>query len=749
MTRFLDILAVTAVLALAVLIALAAAQPLPAAGHYVLVGVLLIALAVLKLARPARYFRFLMLALAGFVILRYVIWRTGTTLPSLDDPFAFAVGLSLYLAEIYAVAMLAINLFVIVDPITRRDPKWPLDPENVPSVDIFVPSINEDPELVGNTLRAAAQLDYPADKLRIYLLDDGATEAKMNAACTITAERARARRAAMTALCAEIGVNYLTRADNSGAKAGNLNAALGQTSGDLVAVFDADHAPTRDFLRRTVGHFLEDSRLFLVQTPHVFLNADPLERNLRLAGRMPGENEMFYAYVQKGLDRWNASFFCGSAALLRRAALDDAGGFSGVSVTEDCETALDLHARGWTSRYVARPMVSGLNPETFASFIGQRARWLQGMVQIFVRKNPLVKRGLSLTQRLCYLSVQLFWLFPLPRLIFMLAPLAYLIGGLEIYVATFDGFSAYTIPYMIAILTLSDAIYGTVRRPFISDLYETLQSAFLVRALANVVLRPSKPRFTVTAKGDRLDQDHLSPLIWPFIALATALAIGLGAGVLRYLENPSEGPVLVIVGIFVGLNLAMILGALGVCCEHRQRRYFPRLALGVAGTPVTATLLIDGIGRSVEIADVSPTGVGLRLPGAQPETARGTCALRLPVDRRADAVTDQRDVPLDLRACRPTGSGLFLHTAFQPRDELDRRAITQLNYADSAPIADLLAARQRRRSALAGTLFFFWLAVRSLFVALAFALMPGSRKSHPVRAESRRAAGVQFEERLS
>ncbi len=164
-------------------------------------------------------------------------------------------------------------------------------------------------------------MDYPRDKLSVYLLDDGGTDQKCNSDNPVTAHAARARRAELQKLCADLGVHYLTREKNVHAKAGNLNAALPKTSGDLVAVFDADHAPTRDFLVRTVGHFADDPRLFLVQTPHFFLNPDPVERNLSLFEKMPSENEMFYGVIQRGLDKWNATFFGGSAALLRRAAL--------------------------------------------------------------------------------------------------------------------------------------------------------------------------------------------------------------------------------------------------------------------------------------------------------------------------------------------------------------------------------------------------------------------------------------------
>ena len=122
---------------------------------------------------------------------------------------------------------------------------------------------------------------------------------------------------------------------------------------------------------------------------------------------------MFYGVIQKGLDKWNGAFFCGSAAVIRREALMEVGGFSGITITEDCETALDLHSRGWNSVYIDKPMISGLQPETFSSFIGQRSRWARGMFQIFLLKNPVLKRGLSLAQKICYLSNMTYWFFPI------------------------------------------------------------------------------------------------------------------------------------------------------------------------------------------------------------------------------------------------------------------------------------------------------------------------------------------------
>lgn len=101
---------------------------------------------------------------------------------------------------------------------------------------------------------------------------------------------------------------------------------------------------------------------------------------------------MFYGEIHRGLDFWNSSFFCGSGAVLRRKYLEEAQGFSGKTITEDAETALTLHSKGYNSVYLRKPMICGLSPETFDDFITQRSRWTQGMIQILLLKILLNKR---------------------------------------------------------------------------------------------------------------------------------------------------------------------------------------------------------------------------------------------------------------------------------------------------------------------------------------------------------------------
>jgi cellulose synthase (UDP-forming) len=300
------------------------------------------------------FWRVLFLALSSFIVLRYFLWRSLYTL-EYQGLFSFAGSITLFAAEVYGGLMFFFSAFVNIRPLQRRSIPLPDLVELWPSVDVIIPSYNEPVELVKITLTAACNIDYPENKLRIYLLDDGATEQKLNAGNHQTRSMARQRQQYLQELCADLNIHYLSRKDNSSAKAGNMNAALAHISGELILVLDADHAPAVDILKKTVGSFIQDEKIFLVQTPHFFINPDPLEKNLNLFQRMPAENLMFYGAIQLGLDFWQSSFFCGSAAILRRKAIDELGGFKGKTITEDSETALLLHSRGWKSQYLMHP----------------------------------------------------------------------------------------------------------------------------------------------------------------------------------------------------------------------------------------------------------------------------------------------------------------------------------------------------------------------------------------------------------
>jgi cellulose synthase (UDP-forming) len=669
---------------------------------------------ILKMVRPEGIFRLIALAFGTAIVLRYVYWRTTSTLPPINQPEDFIPGFLLYCAEMYSVMMLALSLFVVAAPLPPRPSRAANfgKANYVPTVDVFIPTYNEDAELLANTMAAAKALDYPAGKLNVWLLDDGGTVQKRNAANVGSARAAELRHKELLALCRELDVHYLTRERNEHAKAGNLNNGMAHSSGELIVVFDADHAPARDFLKETVEYFGEDPKLFLVQTPHFFLNPDPLERNLRTFEKMPSENEMFYGVIQRGLDKWNAAFFCGSAAVLSRKALDSAGGFSGISITEDCETAVALHSQGWNSIYVDKPLIAGLQPATFASFIGQRSRWAQGMMQILRFRFPLFKRGLTLAQRLCYMSSTLFWLFPFPRAIFLVAPLCYLFFDLEIFTASGGEFFAYTLSYMLVNLMMQNYLYGAFRWPWISELYEYVQTVHLLPAVVSVILHPRKPTFKVTAKDESISYSRLSEIAAPFFVIFGLLVAAVIVTGLKLYYEPYKMDVTLVVGGWNLLNLILAGAALGVVSERGQRAASRRVKV--------SRRCEFKIGRSwvpATIEDVSVHGLRLQVYG-RPVVPK-TEELSL-VRFKTHFDGKSHELPLTIRNEEGTSDSTFFGCQYQPSTTIHHRLIADLMFANSNQWTEFQLSRRGNPGLLRGTIWFFGLAFFQTYRGLVY-----------------------------
>src|SRR4051812_12298048 len=453
---------------------------------------------------------------------------------------------------------------------TRRRPVAPPPPPDA-TVDVFVTAYDEPVELLMTTARAARDITYPH---RTWVLDDGA--------------RPAVREAALAA-----GVGYLTRStDWAGmprhAKAGNLNNALLATDGEFLLVLDADQVPHPTILDRTLGWF-DDPRVALVQTPQWFVNVDDDDV---LGSQAP----LFYGPLQQGKDGWNAAYFCGSNAVLRREALMQLGvvgyvraveqairralGTAGrviaaarkeaaaagpvvqealdqvagavrqaraevaagdpvsevtyrfqqrvneagrgvvsddlarmeadlaeianlvphggeavateldgavltrlagrdwspiaalesvkalvvavdvelageaqpvmplatISVTEDMATSMRLHGMGWRTVSRREVLARGLAPQDLGAMLQQRLRWSQGTLQVALKENPLVQRGLSVGQRLMYLATMWSYLAGFAAVVYIAAPVAYLFLGVRPVTSYGDAFLLHLVP---------------------------------------------------------------------------------------------------------------------------------------------------------------------------------------------------------------------------------------------------------------------------------------------------------------
>ncbi|WP_433690622.1 UDP-forming cellulose synthase catalytic subunit [Kosakonia cowanii] len=535
-----------------------------------------------------------MVAMSVLLSTRYMYFRLTQTL-HFNSEIETLLGMGLFLAEVYVWVMLLLSYLQTAWPLKRDIVPLPDDTSLWPTVDVYIPSYNEPLEVVRDTVLAAQCLDYPRDKLKIYLLDDG-------------------KRSEFAVFAADVGVGYITRNDNAHAKAGNLNHAMKLTHGELICVFDCDHVATRIFLQATVGGFLQDPKLALVQTPHYFYSPDPFERNLSVGRNIPNEGALFYGPIQQGNDNWNATFFCGSCAVIRRSALDQIGGFAVETVTEDAHTALKLQRLGWGSAFIDIPLAAGLATERLVLHVIQRTRWARGMTQIFRLDNPLLGRGLTLQQRLCYLSAMLYYQFALPRIAFLTAPLAYLLFNLNIIHSSASLIFAYALPHLFLAVYVNSRLNGRFRYSFWGEIYDLVLAFHIVLPTAVTMLFPKRGKFNVTDKGGLLNVGYFDfSVVRPHLIIALLLGAGVIAGIVRACAHDYFGvdPRVIALNVGWGLySLIFLLAAIAVARETRQTRKTIRIEVEI---PVLIHYASGIVSRS-QTADLSMGGCRIVAP---------------------------------------------------------------------------------------------------------------------------------------
>ena len=541
---------------------------------------------------PGRLSTLAMIVLSISASSRYIYWRFTDTIGFTHWVDA-AFGYGLVLAELYAFAVLLIGYLQTAWPLQRRPVPMPADVSTWPSVDVFIPSYNEPLEVVRQTVFSAMSLDWPQDRLHVYVLDDG-------------------RRPDFREFCEELGVGYIIRDNNHHAKAGNINAALKVTSSEYIAIFDCDHIPTRSFLQVCMGWFFKDTNLVMLQTPHVFFSPDPFERNLDTFHRMPNEGELFYGIVQDGNDLWNASFFCGSCAIIRRKELLEVGGIAVETVTEDAHTALKLARLGYNTAYLEVPQAAGLATESLSGHVGQRIRWARGMAQIARTDNPLFGKGLKFGQRLCYLNAMLHFFYGLPRLVFLTAPLAYLFFDAHVFQATALMITAYALPHLAHASVTNSRIQGRFRHSFWNEVYESVLAWYIMRPVIVAFINPKLGKFNVTAKGGVIEKAYFDwTIARPYVVLLLVNLVGIAVGIWKlFSADGDETTTLVINMVWTVYNIILLGASVAVASETRQIRGTPRVA---AALP--AVIRFEN-GRTLvcKTEDFSQHGLGLTVP---------------------------------------------------------------------------------------------------------------------------------------
>ncbi len=662
--------------------------------EYQVISSIVLLVATTGLARYRPDLRLFIVLISSTVSLRYIVWRATHTLTfyTLADT---VLGMTLFLAECYGILILLLGYFQTVEEYRRAPEPLPSDPERLPWVDVFIPTYNEPVAVLRRTAIGAMAMDYP--RKRVYMLDDG-------------------RRDEIRRLAEELGCGYMTRGDNRHAKAGNINAALARTRGEFVAVFDADHVPVRSFLQMTVGFMLKDPRVALVQTPHHFFNPDPFQRNLLVQGVVPAEQELFYHIILVGNDFWNSAFFCGSCALLRRSALMEVGGIAHETITEDAHTALKLHARGWHSAYLAVPQAAGLATERYAFHVRQRMRWAQGMVQILRLDNPLWKRGLTLPQRLNYFNAMIHFLFGIPRLVYVLAPLTYLLFGARPLRGDPWEILAYALPHVALATVATSLVYRGFRHAFWAEVYETAIAWQTSVVTTLTLVFPRKATFKVTTKGEGLlDRPEFD---WrnarPNLVLLGLTVLGLLVAPVRYIYAPMEGGTILLNSMWTLLNLVILCAAVLVALEQKQVRRAYRIARGLQG----AARLKDGRTIPITTEDISELGCRFRVRGVVGDTEIervrlfGSHGLSL-------------DVAVDVVYRKVVGENSVVGAVFSGVSDADMMTLIQLIYSAADSWIDFESPED---SGLRGILE----VVSTPFRVMSFFLGIGRRPGHPV-----------------
>ena len=534
-----------------------------------------------------------LLLLLAVLTLRYLHWRVLFSL-NLTSPLATGLSVLLLLAESWLLLTGLLPLLLawrrFSDGRTEADAaqgQWQASDWR-PWVDVLIPTCGEPLPVLERCLLACSQLTY--SRRRLWVLDD-------------------AGRPEVAALAARFGCGYQHRPERLHAKAGNLNAALPLSDGELVAVFDADFVPQQHFLERTIGLLL-DPQVALVQTPQHFLNADPVMRNLAMEKWLLPDEESFYRWIEPVRSGWDAVVCAGTSFLVRRSALEEIGGFVEEAISEDLVTGMVLASRGWKLRYLGEKLSAGLAAETMLDFVRQRQRWASGTLQALrLRQGPLRLRGLHWGQRLAYMEGALHWFNTVPRLLLLLMPLC--IGWLNVMPVRLTGQAVVglLLPIWIGLLLSVGWLNRGSRHALLADLPGWALAVPLAATVMASLWGKVQP-FRITPKHRVRNRSEIAPVL---AAPLLVLLVLNGLNLLLILSHINKGATAGSwLGLFWGaLTLLGLLVALRACQDPAAGDPTPWVKLSVAGTLWAKNAAGHTLRSPVQIHALSECGAAL------------------------------------------------------------------------------------------------------------------------------------------
>ncbi|MBX9930163.1 MAG: cellulose synthase catalytic subunit [Methylobacterium sp.] len=475
------------------------------------------------LDRASAAARLLFGATTAVFILCYAAWRWHDTLPRLEPELG-----KLWPYLFFAFEMIAIvyTLMSIVILIRFKDRSAEADREEAkltasgdwPAVDIFICTYNEPLDVVEKSIIPALAVDYP--NATVWVCDD-------------------TRRGWLKDFCNEVGARYVTRPDNKGAKAGNLNNALTQTAGftnaPIILVLDADFAIAPNILRRAVGLF-HDERAAVVQTPQFFFNADPIQHNLMASEAWVDDQRIFFDVFQPAKDAWGCAFCVGTSFLVRRDRVTAMGGFPDDAICEDINLSYSLMRHGYKTHWLNERLSAGLSAEGLPEYITQRTRWCLGTMQVALLKGgPFRGRGYTMIERLHYLHGVLNWLCKPFIVLMLVAPSIYWFLDMPAFYADYLSFLRYGLPALLALWTYSGWVSGKRTLPLFMEVTHIMTALPITVTLISAAMRPFGRPFKVTDKGgDR----SVSQVRWQMAAGFGGIALLSGASILWSFVSP-------------------------------------------------------------------------------------------------------------------------------------------------------------------------------------------------------------------
>jgi cellulose synthase (UDP-forming) len=542
---------------------------------------------------------------AGALLVIYVVWRWHDTLPRLSMSAQSLWPHVFFAFEFIAVVYTLMSIIILFRNIDRSEQADRAegnmrDSDAWPAVDVFICTYDEPLEVVERSILTALELDYP--HFTVWVLDD-------------------TRRDWLRDYCLQAGAQYITRPDNKAAKAGNLNNALAVTAGltnaPVILVLDADFAPQRQLLKRTVG-LLADPGVAIVQTPQFYDNGDPIQHNLLATRSMVDDQRFFFDIFQPAKDAWGCAFCVGTSFVVRRDRLVEVGGFPSQAISEDINLTYTMLAHGYQTWWLNEKLSCGLSAEGIPEYITQRSRWCLGTIQVaLLRDGPLFGRGYSAIQRLHYMHGILNWLCKPFLVLMLIAPMLYWFAGLPAFEADYLAFLRYGAPAILGQTIYMAWISRSRTLPLFMEATHAIGSFAVSATLLSAAVKPFGRPFKVTDKGG----DRSAPkLRWKLALTFGLISFGSAASIAWAFLSPYAASEISSRDYFnllwAGLSMLIAFIAFVACFElPRGGRFVPVDEAGVFAN--------DDHAVPCRVAALSPSSVELAWTAAMRPVIEG------------------------------------------------------------------------------------------------------------------------------